>query len=337
MEENDELTGEREAEFARSIEAVADHYDADVIAFCGDLFPPAGERFARLIRSRVQKRKNCVLILNTPGGLPREAYKIAHGLQRAYTQGDGHDAGRFIIYVHDYCKSAGTILALGADEIVMSQTAELGPIDVQLKKDDELHERTSGVNIIEAFGYLSDEVLNLFERTYTRLRGQPFAFTAKTASEASASVVTSLFEPIYGQIDPMKLGEIARFVNISTAYGQRLQTENVKPGTVAKLVLGYPSHSFVIDRIESRDLFKSVTKPTDELELIGHEIVFQAKSNGVERMGSPAEMRYVNDEKAIDDEEDDDTEPGPASDSIESRGDSRGKQRKRQEDNQGDD
>ena len=48
-------------------------------------------------------------------------------------------------YVDTVCKSAGTILALGADVIIMSQYAELGPIDVQLQKEDEVGESTSGL------------------------------------------------------------------------------------------------------------------------------------------------------------------------------------------------
>ena len=35
-----------------------------------------------------------------------------------------------------HCKSAGTLLALGADEIIMSNLSELGPLDIQLPDRD---------------------------------------------------------------------------------------------------------------------------------------------------------------------------------------------------------
>jgi hypothetical protein len=55
----------------------------------------------------------------------------------------------------------------------------------------------------------------------------------------------------------MRLGEIERFVRISVDYGDRLATDNHKPDTVQKLVVGYPSHSFVIDRREAPNVRSS--------------------------------------------------------------------------------
>ena len=40
--------------------------------------------------------------------------------------------GRVRVIVPDYAKSAGTLMALGADRIIMSETSELGPIDPQV-------------------------------------------------------------------------------------------------------------------------------------------------------------------------------------------------------------
>jgi Serine dehydrogenase proteinase len=45
-------------------------------------------------------------------------------------------SGRLRMIVPDYAKSAGTLMALGADEILMSDTSELGPIDPQITLDD---------------------------------------------------------------------------------------------------------------------------------------------------------------------------------------------------------
>ena len=46
--------------------------------------------------------------------------------------------GRLRVIVPDFAKSAGTLIALAADKIVMSDSSELGPIDPQfLKKDGD--------------------------------------------------------------------------------------------------------------------------------------------------------------------------------------------------------
>ncbi len=79
-------------------------------------------------------------------------------------------------------------------------------------------------------------------------------------------MAVGLMGQIYGQIDPSRLGEVERYVRVSLEYGSRLQSGNVKSDTIIKLVAGYPSHEFVIDRTEARELFNRIDKPTDELE-----------------------------------------------------------------------
>lgn len=66
-------------------------------------------------------------LLNTPGGDVGAADKIARILRRRV---GSH--GTLRVIVPDYAKSAGTLLALGADTIVMSDSSELGPIDPQI-------------------------------------------------------------------------------------------------------------------------------------------------------------------------------------------------------------
>src|SRR5579884_3730844 len=64
------------------------------------------------------------LILHTPGGLVLAAEQIAMALAR-------HPA-KVTVFVPHYAMSGGTLIALAADEIVMSEYAVLGPVDPQL-------------------------------------------------------------------------------------------------------------------------------------------------------------------------------------------------------------
>ena len=64
------------------------------------------------------------IILHTPGGLAIAALQIARAL-RAHP-------GRVTVFVPHFAMSGGTLLALSADEIVMSEHAMLGPIDPQI-------------------------------------------------------------------------------------------------------------------------------------------------------------------------------------------------------------
>src|SRR6266853_3171539 len=66
------------------------------------------------------------IVLHTPGGLVLAALQIARAIR-------GHKA-KVSVFVPHYAMSGGTLVALAADEIVMSPHAVLGPIDPQLEQ-----------------------------------------------------------------------------------------------------------------------------------------------------------------------------------------------------------
>lgn len=255
---------------AKAIEAVGNKYDADIFAYVGVLMEPDDERVFTACRKRVQKRKNVLLILSTPGGSADAAYRIARCLQRAYkvNSDDLAERGSFYLYVHDMCKSAGTLLALGASTLIMSQRSQLGPIDVQLVNEEEVGERRSGLAPRQAMETLSTEAGKTFYRMFRMMRVGGLQLPTRLAAETAATMAIGIMEPIYAQLDPIRMGEIERFVNIAQEYGERLRTNNVRKDTIEKLLSGYPSHEFVIDREESRELFERVEIPSDDLEMV---------------------------------------------------------------------
>ena len=64
------------------------------------------------------------LVLHTPGGLVLAATQIARAIRDR--------KGKITVFVPHYAMSGGTLIALAADEIVMSPHAVLGPVDPQL-------------------------------------------------------------------------------------------------------------------------------------------------------------------------------------------------------------
>src|SRR5882762_7484712 len=64
------------------------------------------------------------LVLHTPGGLVLAATQIARAVLR--------HKGKVTVFVPHYAMSGGTLIALAANEIVMSEHAVLGPVDPQL-------------------------------------------------------------------------------------------------------------------------------------------------------------------------------------------------------------
>lgn len=305
MTSEDENLGSLQ-DMSEAIQRIGTEFDADIIVYSGNMFPPADMEFVSLLRKRKLKRKNVLLVLSTPGGSADVAYRIGRVLQLAYVwdEGDKVQRGDLIIYVPTFCKSAGTVLALGANKLIMSQTAELGPIDVQLRKDDEVGDWTSGLTAVEALNTLQQKAISLFVRHFRQLRfGRESSFSTKMAADVAARLTVGLLDPIYAQVDPMRLGEIERFVRISVEYGDRLATNNVRDRTVERLVVGYPSHGFIIDRKEARTLFNDVAKPSDDLEMLGESAWNEALNAGVlESERVQPIIRFMNDERPNEDQ-----------------------------------
>jgi len=94
------------------------------------------------------------LVLHTPGGLVVASLQIARALKQ-------HRAKVTVLVPH-FAMSGGTLIALAADEIVMSPHAILGPVDPQLGK----YPAVSIVNAVETkpVERLDDETLILADQ-----------------------------------------------------------------------------------------------------------------------------------------------------------------------------
>lgn len=240
--------------------------EVDVFFYMGDI---ANEGFNRLVKAAVGDgsvplAKHAVLILVTYGGLADDAYRIARFLQRSYES--------FTLLAPGQCYSAGTLVALGAHKLWVTQHTEFGPLDVQLLKQNEIVPmRRSGLLTQTAFRALSDMTFEHFEGFMLNIvmRSQGI-ISFRLAAELSASMTASVMSGVYGRIDPESLASDRRDVEVAIAYAFRLAkvSQNPHPHTIHNLVHNYPSHSFVIDHLEARELFQHVEEPPVHLMLI---------------------------------------------------------------------
>jgi ClpP class serine protease len=142
------------------VRKVSDHYDTDIILYIGLIDRPHDDAFIRRVKA-LKRRRNVILILTTPGGDPHAAYSMARCLQAEYktvtdpTAVAAAENGTFRVFVDTRCKSAGTILATGANTVMFSDFGEMGPIDVQLRKVEEVGERSSGLTPMNALDSLA--------------------------------------------------------------------------------------------------------------------------------------------------------------------------------------
>jgi Serine dehydrogenase proteinase len=250
-------------QFWASVHQVATRLDADIYLFSG---PIDHEPVTKLLDAyrEASKRKNCVLILTTYGGSPDAAFLLARFIKRKYSD------GQFFLFVLGRCKSAGTLVALGADEIVMSVYGEMGPLDIQLAKEDSLWDRNSGLDIFAALNVINSQAYAIFELHFSQLITETGGtITTRTAADIATNIATGLLTPITAQVDPLRLGSMQRSVAITRKYGELLKPHN--PTLVERLITGYPSHGFVIDFQEAQEIFGCVRElDDDEAQLEQH-------------------------------------------------------------------
>lgn len=249
---------------------IATTSDTDLLIYNGAIGRPYDRELIKLCNG-TRLRKNVALFLCTTGGEAGPAYRIARCLQQEYE--------KFTIFICGPCKSAGTLIAVGAHDIVVNDYGELGPLDVQLGKKDELWETDSGLTVLSAIKHLEETSYDLFEECFLKLKGRSGGrITLKTATALASNFATTILAPVIAQIDPMHVGEVSRAMNIGLEYGRRLSEigKNTKDETLNRLTNGYPSHDFVIDGKEISALFEHVREPSEQeaklIELLGYSV-----------------------------------------------------------------
>jgi hypothetical protein len=244
------------------VRRVSDATDADLYLFISDIDEHG---FGALVETALtnKRRPNAILLLRTNGGLANSGYQIARFLQRVY--------GGFSVFPFRNCFSAGTLVCIGAEKIYMGPFSQLGPIDVQLMKFDEIGRRKSGLLPRATFEALSEASFDLFETILlgiVRRSGGLVSF--RVAAEISGDLTSNTIGRVYEQVDPDVVGSDRRDLEVALHYGLRLAatSKNADWSSVYQLVHSYPSHDFIIDDEEARSLFENVDYPSSEMMTI---------------------------------------------------------------------
>lgn len=233
----------------------------DYFLYSGDIEPEYCFRFIDLVET-TQSSFDVTLVLSTYGGDANSAYKIGRRLQSRYKG--------VRIFVPGICKSAGTLLAIAANELVFSPSGELGPLDVQMIKRDSVAGRESGSDTKETFDYLEFRAKNVFHELVDEIvHKSNGSVSFQTASRFAVEIASSLHGPIFARMNPEEIGKTARAMRIAECYGIRLNwsSNNLQNAPYALRFLTWecPCHDFVIDMTEADLLFENV-RQTNEVE-----------------------------------------------------------------------
>lgn len=225
------------------------------------------------------------ILLESRGGHAEIAYATVNFL-RKYCK-------KLNVIVPRYAKSAATLMCLAADEIVMGELAELGPIDVQITDPFERGaDPFSPLDEFKSMEFLreySTELLDFFALLLIQRSGM----SVKEALHETIPALVGLMTPLYGKIDPSKVGGYRRALAIGEEYAKRLlkrRRARDADRIVQKLVWGYPSHDFVIDAVELRELGLPVSRLPNQQEAILQPIL-DGMTDGISIYGFPDRPR----------------------------------------------
>lgn len=191
------------------------------------------------------------LFLYTRGGDVLTPWRLAH-LIREYTP-------RFNVLVPFRCYSAGTLLCLGADEIVMGKMGELGPIDPSVvnafnPQDPNNPAARIPVNIEDVYSYL--------------------ALGGEKAGVCSTDQQVKAFTLLAERIHPLALGNVHRNYMLIRSLAKKLLAMHQQPlreGRIEHIVDNLTeklyAHNHMISRREAaEEITLAVLIPDSRLE-----------------------------------------------------------------------
>ncbi len=177
-------------------ERLSKRENADIFVFSAPLNASRVDRLRHLVCSKASRKENCLIFITTFGGDADAAYRLAACLRRNYKSVSA--------YVFGFCKSAGTLALLGADQIVFGNFGELGPLDVQMTKPDELVSTSSGLDIFQAMGVLTNSAFEAFENYFLQIvENSQGHISAKTSAEIARELAIGLFACAFRRLRPV--------------------------------------------------------------------------------------------------------------------------------------
>lgn len=189
---------------------------------------------------RIGKVEKIDLFLHTTGGFLEVPLKIVN-IIREFSK-------KFSVIIPYRAHSAGTLLALGADEIVMGKMAELTPVDPQTR---------SPLNPKGVKG----ELLPVSIQDLTSF----FDFLETKGIKEKGDIINSLLNNLH----PLVIGSVNRSLYLIKHTMERLliysnYSLEEKNKIIELLSCGLPSHTYLITRNEAKDILKDKVVYSDE-------------------------------------------------------------------------
>lgn len=221
-----------------------------------------------LLSTHTSDKKSLLIYLDTSGGNTYSAVKIMDMLRNKYEH--------ISIGIAEEAKSAGTLMCLAADEIIMSYASELGPLDKPMAHPSNEMATISALDIVRSLDTIIDTALDkqvLLARKFVKAQ----RISKEKALQIAGDSISKLMSPLLCQEDAKIYNQAVRLLKMAERYGVRFLNkyglkwikkedlrERITSLVMKRLIWEYPDHNFAICRDEAEnDLFLSITKAED--------------------------------------------------------------------------
>lgn len=184
-------------------------------------------------------------LIVSQGGDPTVAWRVVSLIRERVTE--------FAVLVPQAAFSAATLMALGANEIVMHRYGNLGPVDPQIKsKGDSSGAGTFGYEDLAAFLKYAQESVGLTDQTN----------------------LLAAFRLFCEEVGAYPVGVAARSSQLMVSLGEKLlslhmtdESDAAKPRTIAEaLNKSYFHHGYPVNRSEAKQIGLKITNPPADVE-----------------------------------------------------------------------
>jgi hypothetical protein len=212
----------------------------------GDVIP----EFLDQLQALPAKCKELDLLLVSNGGDPTVAWRVVSLIRERVE--------RFSVLVPQAAFSAATLIALGADEIVMHPHGNLGPTDPQIT----VNRRNNGNGQTDTIPFGSEDL------------GAFLKFARESVGLTDQAELKDIFSKFCDEVGTVAIGVAARSAQLGVLMGEKLLQLHMKGDSnkqkarsiSEKLTRDYFHHGYPVSKSEAKEIGLQVAKDLPDIE-----------------------------------------------------------------------
>ena len=208
-------------------------------------------QFAKLLAEIPKGYDNLDILIVSNGGDPIVPWRIISMVREKYKK-----VGALLPYA---AYSAATLLALGADEIIMHPFSNLGPVDPQLTYQRRLPGQPAGGQEVEVIHFGSEDLRNFLD------------FVRSDVGISDQEQLERAFELVCKDVGAIPIGVAKRSTQLALSMSEKLLSLHLGDTSQARAIAealnrSFYHHGYPLGMIEAKKIGLPVTSPSEDIE-----------------------------------------------------------------------